>query len=473
MSDSASGQPLRIAYLPFYVDYYESICPDFPREKAEIARRCAEALAPFGQVLWDGRLLSSVETAAERAAQLHPLRPDVAVVVPTIAVFGGIAWAALRELDVPVLIWNAQQIRTVGAGYSMLAIVRNTGQIGAQALANTLMREGRWFRVVSGYESSERTALALGRFFRIVGAATAMRSARLLMAGEGFPLMTDVELDAEYLSRHLGPSVCHASRQELTDAFVNADVPRSAVEVDACRRNHSLAELTPDELQRSVRLSQALDALVVKHDAHAGSLNCHGGNCLRNEQIGITACYALGVQNAAGRPFTCTGDLPTALAMLLLKRLAGASMYTEVQVMDEVREAIVIANSGEGEEGIRHPDAPARLVANTNFAGIHGRGASFAYALRPGPATLLSLTPTPSGPKPFRLIAAEGEILPEPLPDAGALAGFFRFAHASLHVGYVRWLEAGPVHHAGTAPGHWANEITEVADLLRFELIRI
>ena len=58
-----------------------------------------------------------------------------------------------------------------------------------------------------------------------------------------------------------------------------------------------------------------------------------------------------------GRPFTCTGDLPTALAMLILKKLTGVAMYTEVQVMDEKSRAVVIANSGEGEEGIRRKGA--------------------------------------------------------------------------------------------------------------------
>ena len=47
-------------------------------------------------------------------------------------------------------------------------------------------------------------------------------------------------------------------------------------------------------------------------------------------------------------PPLTVGDLPTALGMLILKRLTGVSMYTEVQVMDERRRALVIANSGEG-----------------------------------------------------------------------------------------------------------------------------
>ena len=108
--------------------------------------------------------------------------------------------------------------------------------------------------------------------------------------------------------------------------------------------------------------------------------------------------------------------------------------------MDEDREAVVIANSGEGEDGIRREGCPATVRRNTNFTGSHGRGASFAYPLRAGPATLVSFTPTRDS---YRLVAAEGEILEETLPDAGALAGFFKFAHTDLVSGYTKWLEAG------------------------------
>ena len=159
--------------------------------------------------------------------------------------------------------------------------------------------------------------------------------------------------------------------------------------------------------------------------------------------------------------------------MIMVKAINSVAMYTEVQVMDEVRGAIVIANSGEGEAAIRHPEARSCVRGNANFTGLHGRGASFAYPLRPGKATIVSLTPTPQGSHPFRLIAAEGEILDEPLPDAGALAGFFKFEHVRLHSGYRQWLEAGAVHHAATTVGHQAECLRTVAALLNIEFIGI
>jgi L-arabinose isomerase len=470
---NASFPTVRIGFLPFYVDYYEGVCPDFPREKAANARRCANFLSTLGEVVWDGELIRNADAAASLGRKLEKENLDCVIVFTSIAVFGQIPWSALQHLTCPILIWNAQQIQTVGKDYTMVEIVRNTGQIGTQALANTLLREGRWFRIVTGWEKSKRTAVELRRYIGIVRAVSAVKRARLLAIGEKFPMMTDILLDEADLARNIGATVVNVGNKELSSRYVS--VPEEAVQraCSALRKENQVEELSEDEAQRSMRLCEAVASLVAEHRADAGTLNCHAGVCLRNPLIGITACYSLGVQNAMGRPFTCTGDLPTAIAMLMLKNLSGLSMYTEVQVMDEKRRAIVIANSGEGEDGIRRGDCQSRIIGNKNFKGVHGCGASFAYPLKPGLATIVSFTPSPKGAKPYRLIVAEGEILKEMLPDAGGLAGFFQFAHTDLHTGYTRWLEAGAVHHGGTTTGHWARELAVVADLLGVECIQI
>ena len=139
--------------------------------------------------------------------------------VTTLAVFGGIPWAALKSLDVPILLWNAQQIRTADDGYTMVEIVRNTGQISTQALANTLVREGRWFRVVTGYENHPDLDTRLSRFFGIVRATCGIRTARLVAIGEIFPLMTDILIDEEQLQQQLGATVTWVSIDEWTRCY--------------------------------------------------------------------------------------------------------------------------------------------------------------------------------------------------------------------------------------------------------------
>ena len=285
--------------------------------------------------------------------------------------------------------------------------------------------------------------------------------------------MTDIQIDEATLAEHIGTRIVRAGKETLTERY--AGVPQAQVDEHVRRliSDYRTEGMTADTFERSARLCEAVQSLVDEHGVDGGTVNCHMATCMRNPEIGITACYSLGVQNTQGRPFTCTGDLPTSIAMLMLKRLTGCAMYTEVQVLDEVRKAIVIANSGEGEEAIRKDGARPAILGCTNFAGTHGRGASFAYPIKSGAATIVNFTPTPKGSKPFRLIVTEGQILDDPLPDAGALAGFFQFRNFDVHSGYRRWLEAGPVHHSGTTTGHWAEDLREIAQMLDIEYVGV
>lgn len=471
-AQTTSLEPRRIGYLPFYVSFYEDIHAGFRAEKAEFARECGEQLARFGEVVWDGRVIETVEQARAAGDALAAQGVDCIVVVTTLAVFAGIPLEALMQCAAPVVLWNPELAPAPPANYDMVQVVRNTTQIGVQALANTLLREGRWFRVVTGYRYGDHTLRSLDRIFRILDAACAVRNARLLEIGGGFPLMTDIELDDAFLANNLGASVTHISGEELHAKC--RGVNREAIDVARIEleRGHEMVGMDAVALERSIRLSLAVDSFAREHRASAGSVNCHAC-CRPSSEVGVTACLALGVQNTWGRPFTCTGDLPTALAMLMLKRLAGSSLYTEVQIVDAARNAVVVSNSGEGEESMRREEHRSTIRPCTNFSGACGRGASFAYPIRSGPATLVSFTPTPRGAKPFRVIAAEGEVLADLLPEIGSVAGLFRFASGDVHDAYTRWLEAGAVHHAATAAGCHARELAEICELVNAEFVGV
>ena len=79
------------------------------------------------------------------------------------------------------------------------------------------------------------------------------------------------------------------------------------------------------------------------------------------EPIGIAPCWALGRLTTAGRPFTCTGDIVTAVAMLTTKRLGGAAVYHEIEAIDYATGEVVIANSGEHDLAWSAPGARPRL----------------------------------------------------------------------------------------------------------------
>ena len=462
--------PLRIGFLPFYVDYYEAIASDFAPRKRALIRQCRETLAAYGEVVGPDEPLMDKEAAAAAGAEMQREGVDCVVALTVIAVFSGLSDAAIRELDAPLMLWHCQEIDTVDADYSMVEIVRNTGQIGVQALANVLGRRSREFRVLCASRMAPETAAGLEEFFAIARARRALTCGSVLQIGEPFPDMTDVLLPAPHAAA-LGLNIVKHSADDLTRAYLAVPEDEAREEVIAMRRDFSPGDITEDELIRSAKIWLAAKSLLGGLHPTCASINSHGVNCLRNPEIGLTATYAISRLHAMGIPCSEVGDIPTALALRILCELAGDALYTEVQVLDEVRRAIVLANSGEAADGLRAPGSPVRLLGNANFRGIHGRGASFAYPIAPGPTTVASLTPI--GESGFRLIAMEGEILQEPLPDTGAITGFFRFSHTTHHDGYRRWIEAGPVHHAATARGHQATRLRSLARLMGWEIVTI
>ena len=124
-----------------------------------------------------------------------------------------------------------------------------------------------------------------------------------------------------------------------TSAALEADVRRDwTVEADVAEA---------ESLDRSLRAALALEAVVDAHGLDGGAFNCHVPQFRFGEPIGIAPCWGLGRLTSGGRPFTCTGDIVTAVAMLTTKRLGGAAVYHEIEAIDYATGEVVIANSGE------------------------------------------------------------------------------------------------------------------------------
>ena len=76
-------------------------------------------------------------------------------------------------------------------------------------------------------------------------------------------------------------------------------------------------------------------------------MNCHVEEIRLGRDSGVTPCFGLGRETARGIPWTCSGDVLTAVAMLVAKQLGGAALYHEIEAIDFETGEVVVANSGE------------------------------------------------------------------------------------------------------------------------------
>jgi len=457
----------RAGLLALYVPFYEKIA-DLRDEKLAFAASLAERLADEAEVCWPGMVVS-VEDAWEAGELFRQEQVDAAVVAPSLAVFGALGWAALETLDVPVALWSVQPASQLPEQYDIRELIRNSGNLGVEALANTLARSGRFYKTFFSGEKEDVPAGLLA-FLRVAAVAADLRSATFGRIGSVFPEMTDVQMDAAAWTAAMGPRVVDIGPDELTTTYRSVEDADVGARLAEMKSSHAISNISKDELSRSARLSLALDRIVDRHGLDGGAFNCHGENCLGNQSIGVTGCYAVSRQTSEGRPFSCTGDLPTGVALFMMKRLAGAAIYGELDFVDPTGDFVVVANGGEGD--LQAAEGPADLTGNENFEGIHGRGASPRVRGRPGPATLLSFTPL-DGDRGYRMIAAAGEIVEREIAGLNVFHQGFRFDGFSAVHAFERWCDAGAVHHLALAPGTWTAELNLLARMLKFEFIQV
>jgi L-arabinose isomerase len=235
--------------------------------------------------------------------------------------------------------------------------------------------------------------------------------------------------------------------------------------------------LRPDDegLRRSVRLAAALERLDAETRASAGAINCHVPELRYAAEPGVTACFALGRETSRGVPWTCTGDVLTAVAMLTTKALGGAAVYHEFEALDYDRDEALIANSGEHDLAFADPGATPALVRNRWFADDPLVGVSACFSGPPGPATVVGFTPHPGEPAGFRFVVAEGTLTGRTFPHAGTVNGAFRFGDGGEPVAaaWQRWAEAGVNHHSSATLGHVGADVAAVAALLGVGVVRV
>jgi L-arabinose isomerase len=459
---------LRVAVVGTFVDFYRRIA-DVSEEKYRLFEAARLQLSCRAEVISADWITTESDASAVNK-KLKESSPDVLILIPLVAVFGGLSAGVVRDLQCPVIIWNLQPDLRVSPDYDLVTLIRNSGSLGVSALANTMTRSGQPFRVLVSCGQDAAFDEEMRRLLAELHTAHVLRKAKIGIVGSIFSQMADITLDTRSFEQEFGVKFVTVSKDELTArvrAVSREEVEGARVELNSRFETDSIH---PDEIDRSLRLHVAFSQIARQFRLSACAINCHGENCLQNDEIGVTACYAASLLTTAGCPVSCTGDLPTAIALLVLKALTGVSQYVEIDFVDFENDSLLLANGGEGDLNLAV--STPHVVGNQNFSGLHGRGASFDFCPKEGSATLLSYTPTHGNSK-GRFVLAEGEVTPLSLNRLRLYHQRFRFSHSSAREGFERWCEAGAVHHASLCLGHWSQELNRVGKTMGIEVLSI
>lgn len=461
---------------PYWTFWEHTIPPELRASRMALARRVAAALEPVVDVVAVEELADPEAGAALGAVLGADARtgPSVAavVVLQTMAVPPTHALALLDALpDAGIVVWAAHERGVTGDEVDHRLITSQGATVGAPMLTNVLARRGRPFELLLGRVDDPAALARVRDGVAVAAAAGAVRRGRIGRVGAPLDGYVHVDLDAAALRRATGLEVVTVDASEVLERY--REVPDVAVralgaEVDAAW--DVAGDARGDALERSLRAALALERLVADHRLDAGALNCHVPEIRFGDEIGVTPCWGLGRLTSLGVPWTCTGDLLTAVAMLVTKRLGGAAVYHELESLDYETGELVVANSGEHDLAWLAPGERPRLGRNGWFCGRDPRcGVCAVFEPPPGPATLVAFTPHPDAVGGFRLVAARGELTARRFPATGTVNGAFRFADGPAAHAWERWARTGVNHHSAATPGDLSGRVAGVARHLRID----
>ncbi len=460
--------PTKVGVVSCYFPLFEKqMPPGFRQDREAAARSYVDVLARDFDVVDAGTLASDAD--GDRAsALLREAHVDVVVFAPSMAAPPSYAARALAELDRPLVIWNAPSIDRLPDGLTQAQATVNSSQVAAVMLANTLVRASKPFATVTTSPSDTAGTALLTRTVRAAAVASVLRDASVLRVGGWLPGYLDVESTAAELAQ-LGVTEQPVSVEELDDTFAAVDAERIGRGLaDLAGRGWARREGPADE--RSMRLALALRDLADSSNAVAATVNCHSEMLRWNPAIGITACLGASLLTAEGIPVSCTGDLPTALALVLARALSGRALYCEFYTPERETGLMLLAAGGEGDPAWADPSHPVVVEPNDHYPGDHGAGTSISFRLEQGPATALSLSPAGAT---WRLAWATGEIVEARYDTMGGPNGMFRFDSGTAFEAGARWIASGATHHNALAHGRLDVEIPVLARALGIDEVRV
>lgn len=462
---SQSRHKPRVGLLGLMLQLYDEALPHLKPIQEEFAQQLIQHWQNIFDICYSGIAVTRAEVEA-RLAVFRQEEADIIFVVHFSYAPSLIALPALRRCEIPLVLFNTQQLAGIGESFGYEEMLRNHGMHGQQDLANTLVRTGKPFGVVTGHWQDAEAMAELQDWAWAAAAAKKMRQAEIGRIGSPFQDMGDFGLDETQFMAHLGPHIQQISLAQLAERQEHAKAEDIHTIVQDYRAQYEMAgDVTEADLYASARIEAAMRALVGEQKLNG--LAIHYQMLGEDPRFSALPFAAVARLLAEGIAFGGEGDVTSAAAVLLCHYLCGISTFSEMFTMDFAGERIFMSHFAEGNPALAAPGLPIQLVRREGWIGYGGPSLSLAFTMQPGPMTLVNLTVGAGGQ--LHLIAALGEAQDFLVP--GQPTPHFCFQpQTPLKEFLSRYLELGGSHHVALTPGHQLSRLCKFAQMMELPL---
>lgn len=378
----------------------------------------------------------------------------------------------VRDLDVPVVLLNVQAVKALD--FDNVAAIGDWLGGGATCaglpeMTAVLLRYGKTFDVVTGYlEGDPIVDRAVEEWCRAAAAASGLKSGYIGVMGRTYPGMMDLNVDETNIFQKTGSYVSHINWEDIAAIVLDGVGEGDIAEAEArIRETFEIdASIDGEAVRYAAKVLAATERLVRERSLIALPNHFEVAPSGELQRILSVSNVVFSMLMKQGVACPVEADIKTAIAMYLLKRVAGSATLAELYSMDFEEEACIIGHSGAADPTIASGKAALRMT--DVFHGKPGAGFVTQFKPDPGPVTMLSLAQDRDGD--YRLIVIEGEVIEGKLLHLGDTNARMRFG-PDLRDFVRRWSQHGPTHHSVIAKGHHLNVMKKVAMAMRIDLI--
>lgn len=377
---------------------------------------------------------------------------------------------AVRMLSVPVIILNVQHKKALD--YQNVTGIKDwLGEgitcAGVPEATAVLNRIGKSYATITGHmEGDPCVPREIMAWCRAVHIKKKLARQNVGLFGRPYGGMMDLCIDETKLFEKFGTFVHHLDWQEIINTGLELGNGQIVNRMETMKEVFEMnGGMSDEDIRYIARTTEACLSLCQKYQLNSCAV--HYEFDAPAEQIDLVAALnpamtMMMTEGIAGAP---EGDIKSALAMLILKSLAGNAMTAELYSMDFHDGTCLVGHSGACDAAISNQKAVLKM--SQVLHGKKGKGYVTQFYPEYGPITMVALTETRDGR--FKLVAAEGESVEGPVLMLGDTNLRVKFPK-ELREFVNEWSMEGPTHHGVLAMGLYIRELQCVARVLDIEL---
>ncbi|MHB0938457.1 MAG: L-arabinose isomerase family protein [Armatimonadota bacterium] len=445
----------QIGLLPLYIALYDTAVPEARKNVEAFYAQVADALRARGLEVATAPTCRLQPEFAAAVKGFEEAGVD-AIITLHLAYSPSLESAAvLAGTALPLIVLDTTPTYRFGADVDPAEIMGNHGIHGVQDMCNLLIRNGKPFQIEAGHWEKSDVLDRVAGWAKAAQVASAMRHARVGLAGEAFKGMGDFAVPFDVMQSTIGIETVPLDPQVLQSLVPAEDDPAVAEEMVSDLQAFTVQDLDSDVHRRSVRAGLALRRWISQERLSAVTVNF-----LDVDAVGLPTMPFLEISKgmARGIGFGGEGDVLTAALVGALASVYPQTSFTEMFCPDWEGGSVFMSHMGE--MNLDLVDGKP-LLTNKAFPWSNaGQPAVAAGRFKGGDAVLVNLAPGPDWT--YTLVICPGEMLDikqDRMKDT--IRGWFKPA-LPLNDFLAAYSALGGTHHSAVVYG----DVTE--DLIRF-----